>query len=103
MQTALAARGEDLILPEARLRRGKTQELWVSPTSADLRYGEVCIARTLDGTSTIVRISGCRGSKNRPPDKRIYRRWHGIDILGFYLSGERREVRIAHVLKGSRC
>ena len=99
----IESRGEELLLAPDALAPRVTQELWLSPTkTGGLRYGEVCIVRTSTGAVTLVRASSYRAAK-KSPDKRPYRRWHGIDLLGFLASGVRREIRIVQVLKGSRC
>lgn len=108
MQRALEVHGQALgkdrpVLPDAPAPHRRTQEVWLSPTKMGLRYGEVCAARTAEGALTLVRISGYRAAANRSPDKRAYRRWHGIDLVAFLMSGVRHEIRIAQVLKRSRC
>ena len=102
MQASIEAQGRRPAPAETSVRRATTEE-WLSPTKMGLRYGEVCIAQTPDGAAALVRITSYRAPVSRPAGKRPYRRWHGIDLLAFLATGTRRELRIAQVLKGSRC
>jgi hypothetical protein len=96
VRQTIEEQGEELV------EEGEAPPEWLSPTKSDLRYGEVCIVRAPDGTRTLVRVCGYRAPQ-RDGEKRPYRRWFGLDLLAFLRGGVRREVRIASVLKGSRC